>query len=168
MATNRPLLALLPFVLLSSGPTSAATVITNEQLPASSACQGSLPQFAGTLRARPQAIANEGTVTAFVTCGANGGVPSRKVSMYGLSVVNRGDSAQIATCTGVDGPLLVTAPRVYATRTFNLAAGARLLAFFLPESFGQTSIVRVQFNCSLPPSMEIAEVHVQAETIVQP
>src|SRR5687768_17233327 len=66
--TPLALLTMLSVTLLGVGTVQAATVERYDYQSAAGVCQGALPAFAGTLRARPLAIGNEGASPAFVTC----------------------------------------------------------------------------------------------------
>lgn len=160
------LVAVLATCLLSTAA-SADYVPTSEVLPAANACQGSLPQFAGSLRARPLGIGNEGSASAFITCAAAGSLTfGRTVSGYSVSFTNRGSAPATITCTGVDHVYYDTSSR-YSTQTISLNAGASTKTNFTPASFGLTTAINsVQFNCSMPPDTEINDVQVSAKTPV--
>ena len=68
-------------------------------------CQGALPQFAGTLRARPLALANEGDATAFVTCGWHGVASgsARNFQYVFAAIGNAGTTTAQVNCTFVHG-----------------------------------------------------------------
>jgi len=85
-----------------SGPLLAE--VRNDFSHGTASCQSALPVFDGHIRKRPQAIANEGVATAFITCDSDsirlGEASFSKVTVYFL---NRGSSLVDVSCTLVDG-----------------------------------------------------------------
>lgn len=152
---SKPSVVLLALssALLAAGGTQAATVNRYDYQSAAGVCQGALPAFAGTLRARPLAIGNEGASPAFVSCAMQGDDESntRTTHRNFLRVGNTGTGALTINCTYVYGFGAGPAP-TFLTRTVNLAAGASALVNVLPADLGVTDIeYGAQWSCSLPP-----------------
>lgn len=123
-------------------------------------CQGALPAFAGTLRARPMGIRNEGTATAFVTCALDSGdaYNAKRVTRVTVSRQHTGASGfRPVSCTLVDGrngtanflPKSITLGP-YANHTFNWVHSE------LPGSLG--SMVMPNISCQLSPDVELNHV----------
>lgn len=67
-------------------------------------CQGALPAFAGTLRARPLGLGNEGGATAFVSCSfPRAGFFTGPVEALSIRMFNGTAAAVTPSCTGVFG-----------------------------------------------------------------
>jgi hypothetical protein len=87
--------------LLASVAT-AATVNRSTYTQASGTCQGALPNYEGSFRKRPLAVANEGSAGAFITCGIQNNENS-SVNAVELYVTNRSGADVDVNCTMVDG-----------------------------------------------------------------
>ena len=142
------------------GPAHAGSFVTKRfEQNGAGACQGALPAFAGTLRARPLALQNEGGSTAFVTCSLRaetlftGGVsPSYTRIRVFLSNVN--ETAQPVSCTLVDGTILSTA--VYVVKSTTVSPGFGELAFELSDYPTTTSRMQnPNLSCSLAPGVGV-------------
>lgn len=126
---------------------------------AASWCQGALPAFSGTLRARPLAILNEGASNAFVTCSFPGGEdPSASPQTYevGVWVINRGGAARTVSCTLVDGYESSSAPTEdtsYTPKSVEIPAGdAAFLTWSPSELPGDPDFIyNPNLSCLLPP-----------------
>jgi len=132
----------------------AATVSHFDYQSAAGACQGALPAFAGTLRARPLALGNEGASPAFVTCALQSDDrPNAQARTTDVQIrvghVGTGDPVTI-NCTFVHGygagPLAT-----YITRTTTLSAGDDAFLEITPDELGLPHIRYAQWSCSLPP-----------------
>lgn len=148
-------LALAALGLAITGGARAATQSSFDYGPAAGNCQGALPAFAGTLRARPLAIGNEGSTTAFVTCGPNGTDTSfgKVISRFLLKVGNAAAASDPVTisCTFVHGYGGGPVP-VYVTKTATVAPGDSQFIDFFPSDLGTGVTLRYpQASCSLPP-----------------
>jgi hypothetical protein len=68
-------------------------------------CQGALPNFEGSFRKRPLGISNEGSASAFLTCGLSSQYDSSTggVDEIVLYVTNRNAPNTDMSCTLVDG-----------------------------------------------------------------
>lgn len=96
----------LPVVVAAglAAPAHAATIERIYQQNAASTCQGALPAFAGTLRARPLGVGNEGAAPTFLTCSFTREGPfDQPVTRVSLHFTNNADAAVTINCTGVFG-----------------------------------------------------------------
>ncbi len=148
-------LALAAIGLAMSGSAGAATQSAFDYVPAANACQGALPAFAGTLRARPLAIGNEGTSNAFVTCGLVGTEPNRGkvITRVFVRLGNdpEGSSSISVTCTLVHGFGGSAVDAVYVPKTVTVAAGSTNQIEFTPADLGAGATLRYpQISCALP------------------
>lgn len=145
--------ALASLCALASPPANASFESTN----ASGTCQGALPAFAGTLRARPLALGNEGGSAAFATCSipsGSAGTTSKAITEAYAYVTNSGSSTATVTCTLVDG---YSDEASYLPKSATLAAGSStLLQWSSTELPGApTKFKSPNFSCSLPPGTAI-------------
>lgn len=158
-------LALAGLSILGTSDARAATVSRLNYQNGGNACTGALPTFEGALRKRPQAIANEGTSTAFVTCSleANDLNSARGINAF-MSFANSTASAASVNCTLVDGNAFAGA--VTQTASFTVGAGstARVANFYPVSPATQFTRSSVSVSCALPPGtalnyfgVEIAE-----------
>ena len=82
----------------------AAPISRTEVTMAVAACQSALPVFDGVIRKRPLAVQNEGTSSAFMTCGLEGVFSAQPHSTFiGIGLLNTGTQAVTVNCTLVDG-----------------------------------------------------------------
>lgn len=122
-----------------------------QEAPARS-CQGALPQFAGTLRARPLALANEGDAPAFVTCGWHGVASGNaRTFQYVLAAIgNAGTATAQVNCTFVHG--FGGGPNtLYLSHSLTIEPGGwdevQVSSNQMPGNLMRTA----QMSCSLPP-----------------
>lgn len=155
----RPLIPLslaASLAMLACGGLRAGFALEDITMAASN-CQGALPAFAGTLRARPLALQNEGSAPAFVTCSLEGGLAnggpqqSRRYSMFAAMLDNASAATVVVQCTAVD-PLLHTLPR-YSSKSIQLAPGSRGMIQWTPANFGVAENGSPNISCALPPSV---------------
>ena len=150
-------LAAAPLILLAAafvpGTAGAGGPVTYwEATNGAGACQGALPAFAGTLRARPLAIQNEGDATAFVTCSldAGDGTYSKSIPRVVVSVRNNSAATVEIPCTMVDG---WGSYAQYLTRTVTVTANSTWAFAFtsseLPGAPAKFSMPNL--SCQLPP-----------------
>ena len=162
---------LLSFFLLAAAVGSACTdaaaqeasFVTAEQS-GPGLCQGALPQFAGTLRARPMALANEGTTTAFATCVLPGfryarGNPNNlggQIVGPHVYLLNSSGASATVSCTFVraDG----WTPH-FVTRTAEMQPGWSGLVRVAETDFEVTQLNRIAISCALPPQTAILDIH---------
>lgn len=137
---------------------NAATVVRHDYQSAAGVCQGALPAFAGTLRARPLGLGNEGDAAAFVTCAqqtddATGNARTNKVH---LRLGNAGATAVTINCTFVHG-FGAGPPPVYVTRTVVVEPGGAPFLTIHPTNVdpSATQLFHAQWSCALPPGAAI-------------
>ena len=124
---------------------------------AAKVCQGALPQFAGTLRARPLALGNEGSTPAFATCGWEGmprleGGYGRDLKLVRALLGNPTLSDLSFSCTIVKSP---SAP-VYYTRPVMIAAGGTAEVDLSQADLDEDQYLDyTQISCELPPGAVI-------------
>lgn len=135
-------------------------------------CQGALPNYEGSFRKRPLAIKNEGSSSAFLTCGVStqfddvtGGVP-----FVELVVTNRNAVDTSISCTLVDGiidPLIGFAD--YFPQTISVVAGEPAAFEWDANGGGGTFDPVFGFpalSCNVPANVEInREAHIYLEEI---
>lgn len=78
----------------------AGTIDKMDGFQAAAACQGALPNYEGSFRKRPLAVANEGVASAFLTCATPAGGAVKAAS---LLVTNRSVADADMYCTLVHG-----------------------------------------------------------------
>lgn len=116
---------LLVAAAIAAGLAGAAHAARTErvyQQNAASVCQGALPAFAGTLRARPLGIANEGAAVAYLTCSfTREGAINDPVNRLSLRFENPTAAPLTISCTGVFGARRGLV--LYLPKTTTIAAG---------------------------------------------
>lgn len=139
----------------------AATIEAKFKQNGAGACQGALPAFAGTLRARPLALQNEGTTDAFVTCS----LPFDDDNGEGATEINavfqNTTGAAITTsCTLVDGSLRIGTP-YYVVKSVSIGANGTAELTFLANDYANPStlITRPNLSCQLPSGLGLAYVY---------
>jgi hypothetical protein len=133
-----------------AAPAAAQSIVRQN---AAGMCQGALPQFAGTLRARPLGVINEGGSSAFVTCSLPG-VDGVSHNME-IIITNRGSSDQTINCTAVSGRVLGAAP-VYVPLTGTVSPGQIIGLFYNPAGGDLGNMLNL--SCSLPPMTELSYI----------
>ena len=148
---------LLGGVVAASGllglPVSAATITKYGSMAAAGACQGALPNYEGSIRKRPLAVTNEGTSSAFVTCGATNysGGAADSVNQVGIVVTNRSSASAAISCTMVDGVIDATLGFAnYYPLTTTVASGD-----FTEIDWDGTYQYAQSVSCNVPPNWEI-------------
>lgn len=86
-------------------PASADDFYREELAMSAETCQAALPAFDGNVRKRPLALMNEGSGSAFVTCGFTGAGEGEAPATLAVRVylVNTDSAYHTVTCTLVDG-----------------------------------------------------------------
>ena len=119
-------------------------------------CQGALPQFAGTLRARPLAIRNEGTEMAYVSCGWETSINgSQPVTSVGLRLTNPTATPVYASCTMVHGWFAAPTAVVYFPRTVLLDPAETENITWSADQLPGGLLTRPSVSCALPPGIEL-------------
>ena len=156
---NSSIATAIAAVAFAAAATTSAYAVERELYDyqsAAGACQGALPAFAGTLRARPLALGNEGAAPAFVTCAhqtddRTSGITQKTTRVF-ARVGNTGTGSVTINCTfvhGFGGGLTPT----YVTRTATVSAGSSAFLIIDPTDIdaAATEIRYAQWSCSLPP-----------------
>lgn len=159
MPAVNPLLscvAALSLAIAATAPAAAQAVTTRQN--AAGMCQGALPQFAGTLRARPTGIANEGDADAFVTCSLVG-ENAQRYQFLNPVFFNRGTASATVSCTIVSGS--IQASPWYYTRTVGMAAGTGGTIELVPNGADPANMFNM--NCRLPPRTELNYVRIDPQ-----
>ena len=115
------------------------------------ACTGALPPYEGALRKRPQAIVNEGTTNAFVTCSTSTEeMGASKPYLAYMRLRNDNPVAVNVTCTFINGSSFEGSTTSVLTTSVPANHEAQALwGGFDPSSpFARRT---VNFSCNLPP-----------------
>ena len=148
----------LAFAVALSGAAMAASAETIERTElkmAVSACQAALPAFDGMIRKRPLAVQNEGSSTAFVSCGLEGVFNAEPHNAYvSIGLVNVGTSDVTIHCTLVDAGNAFTNP-VYLPAFRTVLPGMNSAIFWHAEGY---AFIYPAISCSLPPGAGIRYV----------
>lgn len=133
-------------------------------------CQSALPVFDGNIRKRPQAVQNEGTGGAFVTCSypsgegrTSGGSATTRVWQY---FINNSDAPVTINCTGVAGHPGDEADQ-FIPKSLILNPDELDEISWLAEDFeGAPAVFPEQGNfsisCNLPPGAGLAQAYVNS------
>lgn len=134
----------------------AATAGRSTTQSAAGLCQGALPAFAGTLRARPLGLVNEGTSTAFVTCAQEAGNSGVNTDEVFIRVANTANGSSVATiqCTFVEG-FGDGFTHVWWPHSVTLTAHASAAITVSAYEMSMTSLTNSQWSCALPPNTAI-------------
>ena len=146
-------------VLFMAGSAFAITNDRTQVQHAAGSCQGNLPVSATQLRARPLAIANEGTASAFLSCSLGSDDYSQAFNDFnGVVVTNRTAAAVNISCTLVAGG--IEGPAVFFPKTVPVPAGALVVVPFDPidDNGGDPFPNSLNYSCSIPPGVEINAV----------
>jgi hypothetical protein len=128
-------------------------------------CQPALPVFEGNIRKRPTAIANEGTSNAFVSCSmqTNPDSPQYRVEQVVLVLYNRTGAAASVTCSMVNG---FQAGGPVHPQEQVVPGGDRQFYTWNAADIGETTLQFANFNCNLPPGLDIGYGFYQRYDIV--
>lgn len=142
--------------LFVAGPAHAVDVSRLEIINPLNACQGALPTFEGSLRKRPRGFINEGTDTAFVSCGfpAEGGVGVNKTTQINVEFRNEGTETQTVSCTAVD----TQSPPKFSVKSKTVASGSVGEIAWLAADNGGVNYRYPAVSCALPTGMLIQYV----------
>ena len=149
---------------LAVAPASqAATIEHYDYQSAAGVCQGALPAFAGTLRARPLAVGNEGAAVAFVTCALRSddrGASTARTARTAIRLGNTGASGSVTiNCTFVHGFGSPGVVPTYLTRSVVVAAGGSSFVEITPADLDATEVRYAQWSCALPPNAVVYYVN---------
>jgi hypothetical protein len=151
-------------VLLMSGSALAVTVQRTQVQYGAGACQGNLPVSATQLRARPLAIKNEGTSSAFVSCSlAADDFFGALNDFNGVAITNSTGAAVEISCTLVTGN--IDFPINFFPKTGTIAANSLGVVSWSPAAdngdvpFNNS----LNYSCLIPPGVEINGVFTNIE-----
>lgn len=159
---------LLAGVIGAYAENSQADVIRREyHQNAAANCQGALPAFAGTLRARPLGVGNEGATAAFVTCSFSGDAGQGIIPILRLDVFFTNNAASPVTinCTGVFGAQRVGGV-LFVAKSVVVQPGVNAGIQWTAENSGVADLGSpANISCSLPPGAVVLDSfnHVNVE-----
>lgn len=139
-------------LVASQAALAGTTVTVSNRVNAAGPCQGALPAFAGTLRARPLALRNEGSSPVFVSCSVGSHNDNRHAN---ISLYFSATTEVTVDCTVVTGRILSggsNATYYTGTAIVSPAGGGSMLVTF-PETDAASAFVNA--NCTLPPGAEL-------------
>lgn len=151
--------ALVSLVALA-GSANAATVGDKVKQNGAGACQGALPAFAGTLRARPLALQNEGSSNAFASCALQANDESNLPNLAGIHLRNNTAASVSVTCTLVNGAINVSNEQL--TKSTSVPANGGINILWSPSELSggaQTNFGLVNWSCNLPSGTGIGYVY---------
>lgn len=147
-------IAALSVLAATMSPADAALSSRYDYQTAAGVCQGALPAFAGTLRARPLAIANEGSTTAFITCGLRGSEPgfNRTISRAFVTLGNGSATTSTVSCTWVHG-FGTSSDTQFIPKSIQIDPGEMVFLSLRPTDLtgAEPSLKWPQISCQLPP-----------------
>jgi hypothetical protein len=149
-------------------PDTARAVIQDkwQDQNASGSCQGASQIHDDMLRKRPVGIANEGTVSAYVSCSLSvqhTGGQANLTSVVIVTFSNSNDENRRVTCTLVDGQKysLVTSPRYHTKSVTVVANNSNYLSWGFESDNGGDRYWLPNLSCLIPPGVEINLVEQQ-------
>lgn len=138
-------------------PASAEVIPKDYFINASGNCNGALPSFEGALRKRPQAVRNEGTTSAFVSCSIPAADADDGYTLVGTYFTNSSGSGQTINCTMVDGTPAVETAAGFYPKSLVLPAGTTSFIAWSATEFALTRFNSwINFSCNLPAGTEIS------------
>ncbi|MDQ3057569.1 MAG: hypothetical protein M3Q96_07520 [Pseudomonadota bacterium] len=153
-------LAALAAGIAMSGQAEAVTVNRDYLTHGAASCQAALPVFDTNIRKRPKAVANEGSSSAFVTCGFdeinNAGTGYSDVNVF---FINRSGVAKTVNCTFVDGIFdTVITPSIVKSVVMPTTASPTALGVNAATDNAGNNFTAPAISCELPPGVEIGAV----------
>lgn len=135
---------------------SAATIARDRFTHGVASCQAALPVFDGNIRKRPLGISNEGSTTAFITCGTDDmTVNVAAFSFVQVSVTNRGSGPVTVNCSLVDG---LYAGGLTIPKSMTVGAGASEPISWTGADNSDSFYAYPAVSCALPPGTELSYV----------
>lgn len=147
----RPALLGAAVVIAAALPAAEAGAVTSTRTPGAHAtayCQPALPAFDGLIRKRPQAVQNEGTADAFVTCSVPVDISTSELYAVAIYFVNNTGAEVSIPCTLSNGALGAVAffPKV------TTGSGPILSNAWTPADNGGDPLApMMSFSCKLSP-----------------
>ena len=145
-----------------SAQVHAATQARTTQVPASVACQLSIPTVDTAVRAKATGFRNEGTASTYVICGlqdpVEGAVTDAGIAFYALD-----NKAHTFDCTGVNG-WPDSGSYGYSTKSITASSSTfRSALHFLPADFGGTTYMPNEgyftVTCALPAQVSVGYMY---------
>jgi hypothetical protein len=147
-------------VLASGSPVSAwaATQARTTQVPASAACQLSMPTVDTAVRAKATGFRNEGKTSSYAICGMQDPVAGA-VSDAGIAFYSLDGKSHTFDCTAVNG-WPDSGSYAYSTKSVTVISPTfRSSLHFAPADFGGTTYMPnegyVSVTCLLPPQVSV-------------
>jgi hypothetical protein len=139
-------------------PAGAATQARISQVPASAACQLSMPTLDTTVRAKATGFRNEGKTSSYAICGLQDPVAGA-VSDVGIAFYSLDGKSHTFDCTAVNG-WPDSGSYAYSTKSITVISPTfRSSLHFTPEDFGGTTYMPnegyVSVTCLLPPQVSV-------------
>jgi len=143
---------------MSAGAADAALIERVYHQNAANHCQGALPAFAGTLRARPLGVGNEGNAAAFLTCSFETSGQFEPINRLSVFFANNNDAGSITiNCTGVFGAQRSTP--VYLAKSVDVPSGATgNLAWTEADNGGEALPGPGNISCAMPPGSVMLDI----------
>jgi hypothetical protein len=126
-------------------------------------CQPSLSNLENGVRKRPLAIANEGTITTFVSCSVQQSQTGEQIDQVLVLFTNRSNTPKSVSCTLVDGVALPFPgqPPKYFAKTFVVAPANFIIGEWdKTDDNGGVPFGLANLSCALPPETELNTVSV--------
>ncbi len=145
-----------------SAQVHAATQTRTTQIPASVACQLSMPTIDTSVRAKATGFRNEGTASTYVICGlqdpVEGAVTDAGIAFYALD-----NKPHTFDCTAVNG-WPDSGSYGYATKSITASSSTfRSSLHFLPADFGGTTYMPNEgyftVTCALPAQVSVGYMY---------
>jgi hypothetical protein len=152
-------------IALASGPFAQVRAVTQArmtQIPASVACQLSIPTIDTSVRAKATGFRNEGKVGAFTICGLQdpvlGAVTDVGIAFYALD-----NTPHTFDCTAVNGWPDIES-HLYSTKSITVSSSTfRSSLHFGAADFGGAPYMPnegyVTVTCSLPPQVSVGYMY---------
>ncbi len=125
------------------------------------ACQPALPVYAGVIRARPLAIQNEATTSAYLNCSLQGthlgpAGSGRAVKQIFVGLINNTTADVDVTCSTIDGLAKITPAFISSKTTTVLAGSWKELTWVAADNNGVNFLFNANMQCLLPPGIGVS------------
>ncbi|MFT3898075.1 MAG: hypothetical protein QM719_10355 [Thermomonas sp.] len=152
-------------IALACAPCAQAQAVTQArqtQIPASVACQLSMPTTDTSVRAKATGFRNEGKASTYAICGlqdpVQGAITDVGIAFYALD-----GKSHTFSCTAVNGWPDVES-YVYSTKSITASSPTfRSSLHFAPADFGGTTYLPnegyITVTCSLPPQVSVGYLY---------
>lgn len=143
--------------IAAAADVSAATVVRDTLTQGPASCQAALPVFDGNIRKRPLAIMNEGTSTAFITCGSDDLIQGNaNVNFVQIALTNFNSQEVTMTCSLVDG---IGSALAFIPKSVTIApdTASGFISWTAADNNGSIYFFPA-LSCGLPPGVAISYV----------